>query len=112
MNKIIFLAFVTGILMLSSLIYAVMLSNFADEGNILLNLTWGKVALIDVYIGFLFFGVWIYLREQNIWLFLLWFIPLLLIGNLVSAIYLIYAFYQSKRDIKHFMLGKYKTENI
>jgi O-antigen/teichoic acid export membrane protein len=110
MNKIYVLAFGAAALMIAVLTNAFVNGNFTQEGTLLFTLSWGKVSLIDLYIGFLFFGIWIYIREQNIWRFLLWFIPLLFIGNLVSAIYLIYAVYKSKREIKHLILGNCKTE--
>ena len=88
------------------LVHGFISGDFFEEGGILVGLAWGKVAILDVYIGFLLFGIWIFYRERNILRFMLWFVPLLLIGNLVSAVYLLSATLQSKGDLNQLLFGQ------
>jgi len=44
--------------------------------------------LLDLYLGFLVFGVMVYLLENSLKKALLWTIPCLILGNSVSLVYL------------------------
>ena len=53
------LALIGFIIMLVSITTAFISGDFFQEGSVLLSLAWGKVSLIDVYIGFIIFCGWI-----------------------------------------------------
>jgi len=53
-----------------------------------LSLHWGILMLLDLYLGFLVFGVMVYLLENSLKKALLWTIPCLILGNSVSLVYL------------------------
>tara|TARA_B100000214_G_scaffold368485_1_gene340116 strand:- start:4311 stop:4628 length:318 start_codon:yes stop_codon:yes gene_type:complete len=69
------------------------------------SLPWGVVSLVDLYSGFIFVAIWMIYRERNITA-LFWVIFVMLLGNLTTAIYIIYCINDSNKDIKKFFLGK------
>ena len=50
---------------------------------------WGFVGLVDLYVGFLIFAIVLFLVERPSHAFL-WFLALMLLGNIVSAAWLIW----------------------
>ena len=69
------------------------------------SLPWGVVSLVDLYSGFIFVAIWMIYRERN-FSALFWVIFVMLLGNLTTAIYIIYCINDSNKDIKKFFLGK------
>ena len=67
-------------------------------------LPWGVVSLVDLYAGFTIFGLWIAYKETPLKTFI-WIIGLIFLGNLATAVYVIYSINKSKGDIKLFFLG-------
>ncbi|HKI99492.1 MAG TPA: DUF1475 family protein [bacterium] len=50
---------------------------------------WGLVTLLDLYVGFAFVAVWIYVLERN-WLVTLgWAVALCVLGNVTTLVYLL-----------------------
>lgn len=109
MKRILILVISIGLIMLMGLIYGLIYGNLREDGFLLFTLVWGKIAILDVYVGFFLFGIWIYFREQNVSRFLIWFITLLCIGNLISVIYIVHAMHTSEYDFRKVMLGNYKS---
>jgi len=68
---------------------------FVDEGSAIWALAWGKVTLIDLYVGLVFFGVWVSVRERRILAVVLWWVGLVVLGNLAAALYLVIASFNS-----------------
>ena len=69
------------------------------------SLPWGVVSLVDLYSGFIFVAIWMIYRERNITA-LFWVIFVMLLGNLTTAIYIIYCINDANKDINKFFLGK------
>ena len=67
---------------------------FSEEGEAILGLAWGRVTLIDLYVGLILFGLWVLIRERS-WVVAPWFVAFLLLGNLATAVY---AFWASLRS--------------
>ena len=79
----------TGLLtavMAATIAYGLAADSFSDEGSMILDLAWGRVTLIDLYVGLALFGGWVVLRERN-WRAVPWLIALVFLGNLASAFY-------------------------
>ena len=69
------------------------------------SLPWGIVSLVDLYAGFILIGIWISYKEK--WLSaLMWIFFLMILGNLTTAIYVIYSLNKSKGNISKFFMGK------
>ena len=78
---------------------------FAEFGRIIA-LPWGLATLVDVYIGFILVGLWIFWREADAVRALLCFLPLLLLGNLYACLYILYAIFTSAGDMRALINGK------
>lgn len=82
---------------------------FVDGGKLLSN-PWGIMSLIDLYVGFTIFAMWIAFREKNILIATLWIILLMVLGFFTASLYLIKAFNQSNDRWLDFFLGERKQE--
>jgi len=69
------------------------------------SLPWGIVSLVDLYSGFILIAIWMIYREGN-YSSIFWVFFLMTLGNLTTAIYVIYCINTSNNDIKKFFLGK------
>lgn len=67
-------------------------------------LPWGVVSLVDLYAGFTLFGLWIIYKESLLKSFF-WIVGLIVLGNLTTAIYVIYSISKSNGDLTKFFLG-------
>jgi Protein of unknown function (DUF1475) len=77
------------------IVAALSTGSFFSEGSALWDLPWGKVTLLDLYVGLAFFGAWIAFREKSKVRTVVWWVALLLLGNLASAVYLVIASFTS-----------------
>lgn len=85
-----------GVLIMTiSITVAYTTGDFFEEGSEIWYLPWGKVSLIDLYVGLFFFGAWIAYREGGGWSTAVWWLGLVVFGNLTAAIYLAYASFTS-----------------
>lgn len=91
--------------MFLALMYGFISGDFFDDGSKILSNPWGIVSLVDLYVGFTIFSIWIYVREKNNLIKLLWIIAMMIFGFFTASIYLLKAAYQSKGDIKIFVFG-------
>jgi len=69
------------------------------------DLPWGTVSLVDLYTGFIFVCFWIFYKEKTIYA-IIWSIFMMVLGNLTTAIYVLYSLNTSKGDMKKFFMGK------
>ena len=68
-------------------------------------LPWGIVSLIDLYSGFIFISIWIFFKEKFSTAFG-WTIFMMILGNLTTAIYVLYSFKKAEGSMEKFFLGK------
>ena len=73
--------------------------------SIIPSLPWGVVSLVDLYAGFILVGIWIFYKEKTVSA-LVWIFFLMTLGNLTTAIYVIYSLNKSKGNITKFFMGK------
>lgn len=62
---------------------------FLDQFAVITTLPWGVATLADLYIGFLFFSVIVFLTERSWLIAVLWAIPIFIVGNIWSALWLV-----------------------
>jgi hypothetical protein len=93
------------LIMLISISTAFIVGDFSAEGSIIFSLAWGKVSLIDVYIGFLIFSGWIIYRERSLGRSVMWVILMMIFGNMTACFYILLALRQSRGDWPRFWLG-------
>ncbi|HAF61751.1 MAG TPA: hypothetical protein DCK95_05450 [Anaerolineaceae bacterium] len=76
-----------------------------SEGALIGSIPWGVVSLVDVYVGFFLFSGWVIYRESNIWVALVWVVLIMVLGNFITSIYALIAFFRSQGNWKKFWLG-------
>jgi hypothetical protein len=105
MAKII--ALVGLLAMTGILIYGFTAGNFTQEGSRLLSMPWGIVSLVDLYVGFALFSIWIIYREKAVLVSVIWVILMMVLGFWAGALYTLIALQTSRGDWKKFLLGKH-----
>lgn len=78
--------------------------DFLTESSDIWRLPWGRVTLVDLYLGFAMFGAWIAIREARVGSTVVWWVALLFLGNLAAGAYLTIATFRA-RDIPQLLLG-------
>lgn len=81
--------------------------DFSSEGGQLLSMPWGIVSLVDLFVGFTLFSMWIIYREKSLPVAILWTIAMLTLGFFAGALYTFLALQSSKGDWRKFWLGKH-----
>ena len=97
------IAYLITIAMVSTIFWAQNQVSVFD--SIIPSLPWGVVSLVDLYAGFILVGIWIFYKEKTVSA-LVWIFFLMTLGNLATAIYVIYSLNKSKGNITKFFMGK------
>lgn len=84
--------------------------SFFEDGGKLLENPWGIVSLVDLYVGFILFSMWIAFREKNILLMVIWILAMMILGFFAGALYVFIHLVLSKGDVLQFFLGDRKKE--
>jgi hypothetical protein len=82
--------------------------NFSRDGAELLANPWGIVSIVDLYVGFALFSLWIAFREKNLILTIIWIILMIVFGFFAGSLYVLLTLYQSRGDWLTFFLGARK----
>ena len=96
-------AYLISISMVSVIFWAQTQVSLFD--SIIPSLPWGVVSLVDLYAGFIFVGIWIVFKEKA-FNSIIWLVFLATLGNLTTAIYIIYSIKISNGDLGKFFMGK------
>jgi len=96
------LSFIGFLLMLGMLIYGFTIGSFMGEGKILLGMPWGQISLVDIYIEFIIVCAWIVHRENNIIKSIVWVLLVLILGSMMSCLYIFLAFNSSNGNWENF----------
>jgi hypothetical protein len=91
----------------ATLIYGFTVGDFLGEGSQLLSMPWGIVSLVDLYVGFILFSMWIIYREQTLPIAILWTIGMMVLGFFTGSLYVLLALQKSEGDWRKFWLGKH-----
>jgi len=86
--------------------------SFFDDGGALFDNPWGIVSLVDLYVGFVIFSIWIVYREKSLLSQGIWVGFMMIFGFLTSSIYLLYVLYHSKGNILTFIHGKHASQYV
>ena len=74
-----------------ALVYGFTSGDFTAEGGEILDLAWGRVTLIDLYVGIALFGAFVAWRERSVVSTSLWIALFIVLGNLATAVYILLA---------------------
>lgn len=80
--------------------------NFLKDGKALLSNPWGVMSMIDLYVGFTLFSIWIVYREKHLLKSVIWTILMMVLGFFTGCIYVLIALYESKGDWNKFFKGR------
>lgn len=94
-----------GLAMAAIIVYGLVAGDFAAEGAVIASLPWGRVSLVDLYTGFILFAMWIVYRENSPLRSAAWVVALLILGNLVTALYIFLALQASGGDWRKLFMG-------
>jgi len=95
-----------GLLSMSAvLVYGFAVGDFAGEGGQLLDMPWGIVSLVDLYVGFVLFSGWIVYRERSLGRSVVWVLLMMVLGFWTASLYTWLALRSSGDDWKRFWLG-------
>jgi hypothetical protein len=100
------ISFLGVIAMTAVLIYGFTAGNFMEDGAILLSNPWGVVSLVDLYVGFILFSIWIVYRENSVIHSVIWVFFMMILGFFTGALYTFIALQKSNGDWDVFWMGK------
>jgi hypothetical protein len=101
----ILIASVGFVVMSGTIFYAAMFGNFLEEGRVLVEMPWGLVSLVDIYLGLILFSLWVLWREQLSTASLVWVVLIVCLGNVISCLYILNAYRESGSDMLKFWHG-------
>jgi len=61
----------------------------SESGSLLLNDPWGLVTLVDLYLGFFMFTIFMYLTNTKKISLIIWIPSLMILGNITALVYLV-----------------------
>jgi hypothetical protein len=100
-----------GLLAMSAaLAYGFTVGDFFADGALIVANPWGIVSLVDLYTGFALFGAWIYYREANKLIALVWIAILMVLGFWLASLYVLVNLYKSNGNYSKFFLGVNKAK--
>ena len=105
MKKVKVVAFLGAVIMAGMIVFSLVTGDFFGEGSILLSMVWGQMSMVDLYVGFFLFYLWILRREKDLLTKIIWFLLLMTTGSLAIALYILKAANESKTELE-FFLGK------
>ena len=63
--------------------------SFIDQLSVVVTLPWGIASFADLYVGFVFCSVIVFLTERSWVVAALWAVPIFIVGNIWSAVWLV-----------------------
>jgi hypothetical protein len=91
--------------MTAVLIYGFTAGDFVEDGAQLLSNPWGIVSIVDLYVGFMLFSIWIVYREASVIRAIVWVFFMLVLGFFTGALYTLIALQTSGGDWRRFFMG-------
>ena len=88
-----------------AILNALVNGNFANEGAWIISHPWGVTSLIDLYVGFILFSMWIVYREKSLVNKVIWVVLMMVLGNWTAALYVFLALNACHGDWRRFWMG-------
>ena len=99
------IAYLSTLIMGGIIVWANLQSNFFENASEVAGTPWGIVTLVDLYLGFVFIALWIIFREKG-FPRVIWLLGLFFLGNLTTALYIIYCIKEANGNLEVFFIGK------
>lgn len=97
-------AVVAVVAMAATIVYGFVAGDFGADGAALLELAWGRVTMVDLYLAFGAVWAWIAFREGSIVAAMAWAVLIVVLGSLAIWGYVAWRATTS-RDVPHLLLG-------
>jgi len=91
--------------MSAALFFGFTKGDFFADGSIILNNPWGIVSMVDLYVGFTIYSMWVFFREKSKFISILWIIAIMILGFFAGALYTAIHLEINKGDWVRFFLG-------
>ena len=91
--------------MIGALVYGGAVGDLWAEGGALMDLPWGVVTLVEVYVGLTLFACWVFWREESRVTAGAWMLAAALGGNIISCLYVLLALRGADGDAQAFWMG-------
>lgn len=88
------------------LVFGFTIGDFSVDGAKILQNPWGIVSLVDLYVGFALFSVWIVFREKKFFPAFIWVVLMMVLGFWAGALYLLIALQTSNNNWKKLFYGR------
>lgn len=85
--------------------------DFGTDGAELLANPWGVVSIVDLYVGFALFSIWIAFRETSVPVAVIWIVLVMVLGFFTASLYVLILLYRCEGDWLWFFLGG-RTESV
>jgi hypothetical protein len=80
--------------------------DFIKDGKALLENPWGLMSMIDIYVGFTLFSMWIFYKERNLIKALVWTFLMMTLGFFTACVYILLGLYKSQGNWNTFFHGE------
>ena len=101
-----YLAWIGLLAMSAVLVYGFTAGDFGADGAAILANPWGIVSMVDLYVGFTLFSMWIVYRERSWPRAAVWVVLMMVLGFFTGALYTLMALYTSGGNWERFWKGK------
>jgi len=110
MTRAMIVAGLGALAMVAVLAYGFVVGDFAGEGSRLLAMPWGRVSLVDLYVGFVLFSCWILFRDGLTARSAVWIVGVMILGSLAICLYVFVALRSSRKNWHLFFFGRRAKE--
>lgn len=83
--------------------------DISAEGSVLLDLPWGRMSLVDIYLGVALIAGWAFLREESWWVAALWVPVFIVLGHAGTALYAAVTSFRAN-SVQEFLVGHRSSE--
>jgi predicted membrane-bound dolichyl-phosphate-mannose-protein mannosyltransferase len=97
--------------MASAIVAGFATASFTAEGGELVELAWGRVTLLDIYLAFVFGWLWIAWRERSAPRALGWLVATLVTGSFALFAYLLGASHRAD-DLTELVVGPHRRDEL
>lgn len=104
------ISFLGVIAMTIALINGFVRGDFGTEGSWIISNPWGIVSLVDLYVGFIVFAMWIFYRESSWKAKVIWMLLLMVLGFFIGALYVYIHLMKSNNNWNRFFLGHHADD--
>ncbi len=103
--------FIGFLVLLSLIIYGAAAYDISAQGQVMLDIFWGKFTFVDIYVSFIVFFLWVVFREKSVFTSIVWFVFIMLGGSMAICLYMFHAFRGSGTSYAKLLAGK-RAEDI